>query len=150
MRVYKQHFQPTCGPKCLQTIFGYYDKYPDFTDILDVCETDSVGTPLRNISIAAKCFGFNTIEYKNKEATIKNIKKHTDMGEFVIIHWYTGDGRVYGSHLAIVYRVDKKYLHLIDTSTHLYVEPYVFMKRSMLNKCWKHHPETRWALVVKP
>jgi len=150
MKVYRQQYQPTCGPRSLQTVFGYYGKYPEYKDILRVCETDSVGTPLENISKAVKYFGFDFIEYVGKSVTIEKIRKHTDIGELTLIHWFTGTQTISDSHLAVSYSVDDKHVYLIDTSSHLYVEPYIFMKHGMLKKCWKYHPDTRWALAIKP
>lgn len=146
MRVYKQGMAPTCGPRSIQTVLAYYGLHPNYREVRRICETDSVGTDLVKINKAAEHFGLITEVYTEDNVSIDVITSNLDKGNLVMVHWYTGIGNT--THVATAYNYDTVYIYLADTAAHLYTEPYIAIRKSMLEKCWKIHPDVRWLLAM--
>jgi predicted double-glycine peptidase len=109
-----------------------------------LCETDVSGTDVRDLEKAAKAFGFKT-KVHSEDASVDIIKYHTDKQRPVIVMWYVGDQ---DTHVAVAYDVSDKYVYLLDPSLHLYTEPEIRIKRSMLERCWSNHEDARWIMSV--
>lgn len=146
MKVYRQTDGYSCAPRSLQTAFSHYGFYPSYEELLIVCETDkNTGTEVDNLERASEYFGFNQDVYED-DATPSIIKQYTDESYPVIVMWYAGGD----NHVSVGYKVDEKYVYLIDPSLHLYTEPTILIRRSMLKRCWKSHPESRWIMAILP
>lgn len=144
MKIYRQRDGYSCGPRSLQIAFSKYDFYPSYSSIFEVCETDISGTDVWDLEKAAKVFGFRT-KVHSTDATTDLIKYHTDKQRPVIVMWYVGDQ---DTHVAVAYKVNDKYVHLFDPSLHLYTEPEIRIRRSMLERCWSNHEDARWIMAV--
>ena len=147
MKVYRQTDGYSCAPRSLQTALSHYGFYPSYDDVYNICETNSkTGTEVDNLERAAEYFGYNIDVYED-EATSALIKQYTDEYCPVITMWFAGGG---DNHVSVSYKVDEKFVYLIDPSLHLYTEPTILIRRKMLERCWKNHPSSRWIMAILP
>lgn len=146
MRIYRQTDNYSCGPRSLQIALSHFKSYPLYKDVLKICETDpETGTEVDNLERAVEYFGFVPDVYETS-ATPEKIKEYTDLNYPVIVMWYAGGD----NHVSVAYEVDKTFVYLIDPSLHLYTEPIVLIRRSMLKRCWDKHPSSKWIMAVLP
>ena len=146
MKVYRMTDGYSCGPRSLQTAFSHYSFYPSYDDVFGICETDiNTGTEVDNLERASEYFGFNQDVYED-EATPELIKQYTDDCCPVIVMWFAGGD----NHVSVAYKVDEKFVYLIDPSLHLYTEPTILIRRKMLERCWKAHPSSKWIMAILP
>jgi len=143
MKIFRQTNGYSCGPRALQIAFSHYGVFPKYTDIFDKCGTDAYGTPLENFYGVVEHFGLCCAEHE-EDATVDLIKKYTDSGIPVIVMWYAGGD----DHVSVAYQVDDTYVYLIDPASHLYTEPTILIRRSMLERCWKTHKDSRWIMAI--
>ena len=145
MRVFKQRQSSTCAPRSIQTALVYFGIECKYSKIKSLCGTDYIGTSIPNISKAVEYFGLRTNEYIGSEVDIEKIVEGINSGALVMVHWHIGNGI---SHVANAYGYDDKFIYLTDTSAHLYTEPFIAMRKTMLERCWLSHPDSRWLLVM--
>lgn len=147
MKIYRQTDGFSCGPRSLQIAFSHFKFFPKYKEIFNICETTPErGTEVDNLERAAEFFGFKVDVYE-EDASSKIIKYYTDLLYPVITMWHVGGE---DSHVSVAYGVDKTFVYLIDPSLHLYTEPIVLIRRSMLKRCWDKHPSSKWIMAVLP
>lgn len=144
MRIYRQTDGFSCGPRAMQVALSHFDMFPPYKEISSLCETDEGGTDVNKMKEVAESYGLKTRAFTDS-ASPENIKKYTDKGFPVIVMWYVGDN---SAHVAVAYNVDDNFVYLLDPSLHMYTEPTILIRRSMLKRCWKAHEDSQWALAL--
>jgi len=100
--LFKQLDQMDCAPSCLYMISKYYGKTPSIQHLRKICDTGKDGTTLLSISEAAESLGFRTLSARvNFDTLIEELPLP------VIVYWQQ-------RHFIIVYKADKKYIHVAD------------------------------------
>lgn len=143
MRIFRQTDAFSCGPRALQIAFSHYNIFPKYSKLLKLCSTNENGTEVEMLESATTAVGLKATSF-DEHASSKKIKHYTDKQIPVVVMWYAG----VDSHVSVAYKVDDTFIYLFDPSLHLYTEPTIMIRRTMLEKCWRKHPQSRWIMAV--
>ena len=103
-----------CGPVALRVLFAYYGANLSEEKLVRLCKTTpKVGTWHKDLVAAARSVGF-LVEAK-AGGTIEELKRHIAKGTPALVGWYAFDDE----HYSVVYNITGKYVHMVDTESHL-------------------------------
>lgn len=94
----------TCGPACLKMVATYYGKNYSLDDLVRLSRTDRSGSSLLGLCNAAENLGFRA---SGAKITFSGLTTSVKLP--CIIHWNN-------SHFVVVYKIDKKFIHVSDPS----------------------------------
>ena len=104
----RQLDQTDCAA-CLATVSFYYNKEVTITKLRDLCGTDIKGTSINGLLLGAKKLGF--------DAKCVRCTKEQLLNEQLTFPFIAHGITKYGiSHFVVVYRINKKYLIIGDSS----------------------------------
>jgi ABC-type bacteriocin/lantibiotic exporter with double-glycine peptidase domain len=139
----------SCGPRSLQIAFSFFDFYPPYEEVLDICRTsDETGTSVFDLYQASQHYDFEVKQHYSR-TDVPLLLGYLKDGYPVIIMWYAGlieGGKV--NHFSVAYKYDKSFIYLLDPAAHLYIEPEIKIRHGNLNRAWTTHPDRKWMMAM--
>lgn len=118
---YKQYDTKDCGPTCLMMISKYYGKSYSLHFFREKCQITRRGVSLLSISTAAESIGCKTLSAK---ITYEDLLKEGTLP--CIAYWKQ-------SHFVVVYKINKRYVHIADPAKGLIKIPKSAFLSSWIN-----------------
>ncbi|MDR1074345.1 MAG: peptidase domain-containing ABC transporter, partial [Treponema sp.] len=113
MKYHQQFDEADCGPACMAMIASHYKLYKSLAAIRQICGTDTSGTNLMGLVIAAEKLGFKA---KPLKGTVSDETLSAKLVFPFIAHLKISAGSFFSDHFVVIKKIAKRKVEIWDPS----------------------------------